>query len=94
MAIKEAIKEQQFIKALINEISLSDSLECQTLYTDSNSALELAKNPVFHTRTKHIDIQYHYVRECVQNGLTRLIQVNTKGQLADALTKALPIDKQ
>ena len=39
-----------------------------TLYVDNNSAIELMKNPVFHERSKHIDIRYHFIRECVEEG--------------------------
>ena len=69
MAIKEAMKEQQYITAILSELApiLGDkiAIECQNIYTDSNSAIELAKNPIYYARTKHIDIQYHYIRECL-----------------------------
>lgn len=97
MALKEAIKEQQYIKALLSEIKglLGPNLtiECLNVYTDSNSAIELAKNPVYHARTKHIDIQYHYVRECVQNEISRLKWIPTDAQLADGLTKPITTEK-
>jgi len=93
MALKEAIKEQQYIKAILDEIGLPIIIESTTLYTDSNSAAELAKNPVYHARTKHIDIQYHYIRECIQTNLTKLNWIATEYQLADSLTKAISSDK-
>jgi hypothetical protein len=97
MAIKEAIKEQQYIKAILSELApiftAKTAIECLDIYTDSNSAIELAKNPIYHARTKHIDIQYHYIRECIQKGVSKLIWVPTKGQLADGLTKAISNDK-
>ena len=91
MAIKEAIKEQQYINAILSELKpilAGTAIECLNIYTDSNSAIELAKNPIYHARTKHIDIQYHYIRECIQKGVSKLIWVPTAGQLADGLTKA------
>jgi hypothetical protein len=88
MALKEAIKEQLYIKAIIDEIPyLREIKDYNKLYTDSNSAIELAKNPVYHHRTKHIDIQYHFVRENFQKGSCQLVHIPTEGQLADALTK-------
>ncbi len=93
MALKEAIKEQAYIKAILREIGLFKDLNTDTIYTNSNSAIELAKNPVYHSRTKHVDIQYHYVRENVVNGNTKLTFIPTKGQLADGLTKPLNIEK-
>lgn len=93
MALKEAIKEQVYIRTILQEIGIFTPIKCDILYTDSNSAIELAKNPVFHNRTKHIDIQYHFVREKVINKETNLLFIPTTGQLADALTKPLSLDK-
>lgn len=94
MALKEAIKEQQYITAISTSIAFFRGLEHpETLYTDSLSAIQLAKNPGHHHRTKHIDIQYHYVRQKVQEGKTNLIHIHTSEQPADYLTKAMPIPK-
>lgn len=59
------------------------------LYIDNKSAIDLAKNPVFHGRSKHIDIRYHFIRECVERGEIVLKHINTNEQRADVLTKAL-----
>jgi len=56
---------------------------------DNKAAIELGKNPVFHERSKHIDTRYHFIRDCVDQGKTRVSYINTKDQLADILTKAL-----
>jgi hypothetical protein len=61
-----------------------------TLLIDNKSAIQLSKNPVFHDRSKHIDIKYHHIRECVQDGRINVDYVRTSEQLADILTKALP----
>ena len=92
MAIRDAIKEQQYIRGLLSEIApiLGNlAIECLDIYTDSNSAIELAKNPGYHARTKHVDIQYHFVRECIQKGVSQLKWTSTSTQLADGLTKAV-----
>jgi hypothetical protein len=60
-----------------------------TLKVDNESAIALIKNPVHHDRTKHIDIKYHYIRDCVENGSTVVEHVRTGDQLADILTKPL-----
>jgi hypothetical protein len=94
MALKEAVKEQQYITAISKSIPFFTALQGQeTLYTDSQSAIQLAKNPGHHYRTKHIDIQYHYVRQQVQEGKIHLMHIQTSEQLADYLTKAVPAPK-
>ena len=59
MAIKEAIKEQQYINAILSELKpilVGTTIECLNIYTNLNSAIELAKNPIYYARTKYIDI--------------------------------------
>jgi hypothetical protein len=94
MALKEAIKEQLFIGAIIaNNPHLKSISSYNTTYTDSLSAIELAKNPQYHHRTKHIDIQYHFIREKYQQGISKLLYVPTKNQIADGLTKPIDLSK-
>jgi len=59
------------------------------LLVDNMSAIELSKNPVHHDRSKHIDIRFHFIRECVENGVVSVEHVRTEDQLADILTKPL-----
>ena len=63
------------------------------IYCDNKFAIAIAKNPVFHNRTKHIAIKYHYLREVEANGDIKLKYCSTKNQLADIFTKALPRDR-
>jgi len=51
------------------------------------------KNPIFHGRSKHIDIKYHFIRECIEGGQIMVKRVGTNEQKADALTKPLPMAK-
>jgi hypothetical protein len=53
------------------------------------SAIALAKNPVLHDRSKHIDTKYHFIRDCVDGGRIKLEYVETARQLGDILTKPL-----
>ena len=68
-------------------------LDPPILYSDSQSALQLIKNPVFHDKTKHIQGKMHYVREVAQEGGVTFAKVHTSNNLADMLTKAVPVAK-
>jgi hypothetical protein len=59
------------------------------LKVDNKSAIDLSKNPVHHDRSKHIEVKYHFIRECVESGKIILEQISTKDQLADIMTKSL-----
>ena len=61
------------------------------MYTQS--AIALSKNPVFHDRSKHIDVRYHFIRECVGDGKMDIEHVRTEEQIVDILTKPLPRDR-
>nr|GEV90168.1 retrotransposon protein, putative, unclassified [Tanacetum cinerariifolium] len=63
------------------------------LYCDNKSAIALCCNNVQHSRSKHVDIRYHFIKEQVKNGVIELYFVNTKYQLADLFTKALGRDR-
>jgi hypothetical protein len=58
------------------------------LLVDNQSAITLSKNPVFHERSKHIDVCYHYIRECVDKGRIIIDHTTTEEQLANILTCA------
>lgn len=59
------------------------------LWCDNVSAISLAKNPVFHARTKHVEIDYHFIREKVVRGDLQVQFVSSSNQLADLFTKPL-----
>ena len=88
IALLHALKEQIWIHRLLKELGY-DVTNQNTIYTDSHSAIALANNPEHHARTKHIDIQYHFVRDCVEDGRLHLEYCPTEDMVADGLTKAL-----
>ena len=74
---------------LLEELDVRD-LKPVTLHCDNQSALHIAKNPVFHERTKHIELDCYFTRDKVLEGLLQLTYLPTKSQLADVLTKVGP----
>ncbi|GJS90174.1 hypothetical protein Tco_0772810 [Tanacetum coccineum] len=63
------------------------------LYCDNKSVIALCCNNVQHSRAKHIDIRYHFIKEQVENGIVELYFVRTEYQLADIFTKLLPRER-
>ncbi|KAL4377349.1 hypothetical protein GQ457_02G025340 [Hibiscus cannabinus] len=88
-ALALGICEGIWLKRLLAELGL-DSCSQFELQTDNLSAINIVKNPVQHDRTKHVEIDRHFISEKVNNGVVKLNFVSTKKQLANVLTKALP----
>ncbi len=63
------------------------------IYCDNISSMLLANNPVYHARTKHIEVHYHFIRKKVLAKEIDLIHVSTEDQVVNIFTKALGIDK-
>ena len=63
------------------------------VYSDSQSALHLCKNPMYHERTKHVDVKYHFVRDQVTSGIVKVQKVSTEDNPADMGTKIVTAAK-
>ncbi|EOY01263.1 Cysteine-rich RLK 8, putative [Theobroma cacao] len=80
--------EMIWIKSLLKDFGVKHC-EAMNLYSDSQSAIHISKNPVFHERTKHIEVDCHFIREKILTGLIKRRHTSTNLQIADILTKAL-----
>ena len=92
MAMTHAGKEAIFLNHLYGEVGIPHSIPIYLL-VDNQSAMSLAENPIFHTQSKHISVQHHWICEKIDNGTIKLEYVPTADQVADIFTKALNADK-
>ena len=79
--------ELVWLKALLNELGVS--VQRPTLWCDNLGATYLAAYPVFHARTKHVEVDFHFVRERVASGQLCVQFISTADQIADVFTKPL-----
>ena len=91
MTITEAFKEAIWLKGLFGK--LSKDLQITTVFCDSQSAIFLMKDQMFHERTNHIDVQYYFVREIITRGDIVVSKISTHDNPADMMTKTLPSAK-
>ncbi|MCO5582244.1 hypothetical protein L7F22_036136 [Adiantum nelumboides] len=87
VAENEACKEAIWLGRLVADLGIK--VDMPELYCDSQSAIQLAKNLVFHSKTKHIDVKYHFIREVLEDQQIQLMKIHTKDNPADILTKGL-----
>lgn len=92
MAASTAAREAVWIRKLLSDIGCPCDKET-TLYVDNQNAIQLVRNPVFHKRTKHIDVHFHFIREKVNEKKIKVEYVPSENQRADIFTKALPQDR-
>lgn len=88
MAATSAACQGIWLRNVLRRIT-SESIGPVILCIDNRSAIDLAKNHVFHGRSKHMDIRYHFIRECVERGEVVLKHVSSSDQRADIMTKAM-----
>ncbi|XP_053958679.1 uncharacterized protein LOC128863506 [Anastrepha ludens] len=91
MALSDSTKEAIHLKRLVREITGED--RTVIIYNDNQGAGKLSKNPIFHNRTKHVDIRHHFVREAVERKDIIIKYVSTEEMPADVLTKRLSATK-
>ncbi|KAH0751494.1 hypothetical protein KY285_004642 [Solanum tuberosum] len=88
-AVASALAETNWVTNLLKELHVSLP-QAPTIYCDNVGATYLCANPVFHSRMKHIAVDFHFVRKQVQQNQVHIVHIHAADQLADTLTKALP----
>jgi histone deacetylase 1/2 len=89
-SLANATAEMIWVEALLNELGVK-LREKPCLWCDNLGATFLSANPVFHARTKHIEVDFHFIRERVAAKRLAINFISSKDQVADGFTKALPI---
>eukprot|EP00253_Pinus_taeda_P028880 PITA_28880 len=91
IAASHACKEAIWLKGLFGEFGrLQDNIK---LFCDCQSEIHLAKNPAYHSKSKHIPIKYHFVRQVITEMGVSLEKVHTKENCADMFTKLVLLEK-
>lgn len=91
MALTEAIKEALWLRGLFGELMLE--IGPSVVFCDSQSAIYLSNDSMFHDRSKHISVKYHFIRNVIEDGDLTVKKVDSKDNPADILTKCLPMAK-
>lgn len=89
MALSEVVKELLYLKRLLEHMRMTISEGPSIIFCDNQSAIQLTKNNVYHSRSKHIDIRYHFSREAYERDEISLKYERSESMAADVLTKAL-----
>ena len=88
-AMAHGICEGMWLRRLLNELGITTT-EPVNMYCDNQAAIRIARNPVHHDRTKHVEIDRHFIKEKLDEKIVDLLYTPTRHQIADVLTKALP----
>jgi hypothetical protein len=88
MSVAQAAVEVMWLVNFLGEIGVKP--QTPPLFCDNIGATYLCSNPVFHSRMKHMALDFHYVRQLVKMGKIKVSHISTKDQLLDILTKSLP----
>ena len=91
VAATEASKEMIWLQRFMDELGKKHDMG--TLYNDSQSTIHLAKNSAFHSRTKHIQLKYHFIRSVLEDRQLKLEKINTSQNPVDMLTKVVTGEK-
>ncbi|GJR53654.1 transposable element [Tanacetum coccineum] len=93
MAMAEGIKEAIWLKGLVGDLGMQQDQDQTVLHCDSQSAIHLSRNQVYHERTKHIDVRYHFIREVISEGIVHVRKIRTTNNPAYMMTKPVTTNK-
>lgn len=91
MAACSCVCQAIWLRRVLEELHMPQNESTEVL-VDNKSTIALAKNPVFHERSKHIDTKYHFIRECIERREVELNYVKSQDQISDIFTKPLKSD--
>lgn len=91
MALNEVVKEIIWLKGLAEEMDFPQ--EFVEVHCDFQRAIALAKNSVFHEKTKHIAVKIHRIRDFISEGLVKVLKIASECNPPDIFTKILPVNK-
>nr|KYP62884.1 Retrovirus-related Pol polyprotein from transposon TNT 1-94 [Cajanus cajan] len=83
--------QEIWMRRILEKLSQSQN-SCTTIFCDNSSTIKLSKNPVLHGRSKHIDVQFHFLRDLSREGTVKLVYCCTQEQLANIMTKLLSLN--
>ena len=92
VALGDAIKELLFLRQVWRFMLPINVMPCFPVFEDNQGAVQLAQNPVANSNSKHIDVRHHFLRERIRQRDIKVVQVPSKFQHANILTKALAVD--
>jgi hypothetical protein len=92
VSASEATAQAIWLRFVLDDLGEMQA-EVTPLFCDNMSAISMARNPIFHQRTRHINRKYHFIREALQEGVINIQFCRSEEQLVDIFTKALPKDR-
>ncbi|MCO5567209.1 hypothetical protein L7F22_020897 [Adiantum nelumboides] len=91
IAVSEACKEAIWLARLVRDLGIT--IEMPTLHCNSQSAIMSRKNRIFHAKTKHFDVKYHFIGNMLEDKLMKPMKVYTDDNPTDLMTKGLPLEQ-
>jgi hypothetical protein len=93
VASSDAVKEALWLERLARTFRQCNSKWTPTVFSDSQGAIALAKNPVHQNASKHIELRYHFVQDCATKELVSPEKISTTDNITDAMTKSFSTDR-